>query len=92
MDECLYHKCKHWSQEILTPSKLLGHSYDQRVEGDQNNAEGALRLAKLVPRDDEYRRVRKSQGYKAGKLQPHYLTQLKYKKCGCDRTPQTCKP
>ena len=40
----------------------------------------------------ECRRVRISPGYKAGELQPHYLMQLKYKKCGHDRTPQMCEP
>ena len=41
-------------------------------------------------RHEECRRVRISWGYKARELQPHYLIQLKYEKCGCDRTPQTC--
>ena len=34
MDECLYHKCKLWSQRILTPSKPLNYCYGLRVEGD----------------------------------------------------------
>ena len=55
-------------------------------------AEGTQNITQLVLRHNECRRLRISQGYKAGELQPHYLIQLKYKKCGCDRTPQTCEP
>ena len=49
-------------------------------------------LACLDLKHNECRRARISRGYKAGELQPHYLIQLKYKNCGCDRTPQTCNP
>ena len=35
-------------------------------------------LSRLDLKHDERRRVRISQGYKAGELQPHYLIQLKY--------------
>ena len=49
-------------------------------------------LSCLDLKHDEHRRVRISQGYKAGELQPHYLMQLKYKRCGHDRTPQSCEP
>ena len=49
-------------------------------------------LSRLDLKHNECRRVRISQGYKAEELQPHYLIQLKYKKCGHDRTPQTCEP
>ena len=49
-------------------------------------------LSHLDLKPEERRRVRISRGYKAGELQPHYLIQLKYKNCGCDRTPQTCDP
>ena len=49
-------------------------------------------LSRLDLKHDEHRRVRISQGYKAGEFQPHYLIQLKYKNCGRDRTPQTCDP
>ena len=55
-------------------------------------AEDTQDEAQLVPRHAECRRERISQGYKAGELQPHYLIQLKYKKCGHDRTPQICNP
>ena len=41
---------------------------------------------------EDCRRARISRGYKAGELQPHYLIQLKYKKCGRDRTPQMFEP
>ena len=36
-------------------------------------------LARLDLKHKECRRARISQGYRAGKLQPHYLIQLKYK-------------
>ena len=49
-------------------------------------------LFRLDLKHNERRRVRISRGYKARELQPHYLIQLKYKKCGCDRIPQTCEP
>ena len=35
MDECLYHKCKLWSQRILIPSKPLSRCNGLRVEGEQ---------------------------------------------------------
>ena len=92
MDECLYHKCKLWSQRILTPSKPLSHCYGLRVEGDWTCAEGTQNISQLDLKHNKRRRARISQGYKAGELQPHYLVQLKYKKCGCDRTPQMCDP
>ena len=49
-------------------------------------------MSHLDLKHDEHRRARISQGYKAGELQPHYLIQLKYGKCGHDRTLQTCDP
>ena len=54
-------------------------------------AEDTQNMSQLVLKHNECRRVRISQGYKAGELQPHYLVQLKYEKCGCDGTPQTCE-
>ena len=50
-------------------------------------AEGTQNISQLDLKHDERRRARISRGYKAGELQPHYLIQLKYKKCGRDRTP-----
>ena len=92
IDEWLYHKCKFWSQRILTPSKPLSHYYGLEWEEIKCDAEDTQDMTQLDLKHDECRRARKSQGYKAGELQPQYLIQLKYKKCGHGRTPQTCKP
>ena len=93
MDECLYHKCKLWSQRILTPSKPSSCCYNLRVEGDWTCAEDTQNISRLDLKHNEHRRVRISQGYKAGdQLQPHYLIQLKYKKCDHDGTLQMCDP
>ena len=58
-----------------------------RVEGDWTFAEDTQNDTHLDLKHDECKRARISQGYKAGELQPHYLIQLRYEKCGCDRTP-----
>ena len=55
-------------------------------------AEDTQNMSQLDLKHDECRRVRISKGYKARELQPHYLIQLKYKKCGPDRTLQMCDP
>ena len=49
-------------------------------------------LSRLDFKHDEHRRARISRGYKAGELQPHYLIQLKYKKCGRDRSSSIVRP
>ena len=92
MDECLYHKCMLWSQRILTPSKPLSCCNGLRVEGDWMCTEDTQNDTQLDLKHNECRRVRISRGYKAGEIQPQYLIQLKYEKCGLDRTPQTCEP
>ena len=53
-------------------------------------AEGTQNITRLDLEHNECRRARISRGYKVGELQPHYLIQLKYEKCGHERTPQTC--
>ena len=44
MDECLYHRCKLWSQRILTLSKPLSHYYGLRVEGDWKDLQKLLKI------------------------------------------------
>ena len=81
-----------WSQWILTPSKPS--SRHNGLEWNENGriAEDTQDMSHLDLKHDECRRARISRVYKAGELQPHNLIQLKYEKCGCDRTPQTCEP
>ena len=64
----------------------------QELKEIGQGAEGTQDITQLDLRHNECRRARKSQGYKAQELQPHYPIQLKYKKCGHDRTPQMCEP
>ena len=71
-----------WSQWIPTPSKPSGHHNGLEWKEIRCSAEGTQNMSRLDLKHDECRRVRISQGYKAGELQPHYLIQLKYKKCG----------
>ena len=49
-------------------------------------------LSRLDLMHNERRRVRISQGCKAGELQPHYLIQLKYKTVAVTEAPQSCNP
>ena len=49
-------------------------------------------MSRLDLKHNECRRARISQSYKAGELQPHYLIQLKYKKCGRDRSSTNVCP
>ena len=74
-----------WSQWILTPSKPS--SCRNGLEWKENGciAEDTQDMSCLDLKHDERRRARISQGYKAREFQPHYLIQLKYKNCGCDR-------
>ena len=81
-----------WSQRILTPSKPLSRRNGLEWKENGYDAEGTQNISRLDLKHDECRRVRISQGYKAGELQPHYLIQLKYENCGHDRTPQMCDP
>ena len=81
-----------WSQWILTPSKPLSRCNGLEWKENGHSAEGTQNMSCLDLKHNEHRRARISQGYKAGELQPHYLIQLKYKKCGCDRTPQAHDP
>ena len=81
-----------WSQWIPTPSKPLNCCNGLEWRENGHSAEDTQNMSRLDLKRDERRRARISQGYKAGELQPHHLTQLKYEKCGCDRTPQARDP
>ena len=67
-----------WSQRILTPSKPSSRCNGLEWKENGCDAEGTQDISCLDLKHDERRRVRISQGYKAGELQPHYLIQLKY--------------
>ena len=68
-----------WSQWILTPSKPSSHCNGLEWKEIGRGAEGTQNMSRLDLKHNERRRVRISQGYKAGELQPHDLIHLKYK-------------
>ena len=78
MDECLYHYvCFGHKGFLLQVSPRVAA---MALSGRRTDVmQRILRiLSHLDLKHDECRRVRISQGYKAGELQPHYLIQLKY--------------
>ena len=81
-----------WSQRILTPSKPLSCCNGLEWEENKRSTEDTQDMSPLDLKHNDCRRVRISQGYKAGELQPHYLIQLKYKTVAMTETPQTCDP
>ena len=62
----------------FTPSKPSSRPNGLEWKENGRSAEGTQDMSHLDLKHDEHRRVRISQGYKAGELQPHYLIQLKY--------------